>query len=392
MTYSKNVQLLDYLVLLVKWKRLFLIVVPISIMLSYLIIYFFVEEQFEATTVIFPAKESEITGLSSVLKNIKGLPLGLPSNINNELDRYSIILNSRTVLDQVIKKYDLVNIYNFDKSQRDSHERTLKTLRNNISTKISEDQVFEITVTMKSPTLAADVTNYLVELLNNTIIELEIKKSKSNREFLEKRLLEIKNSLNVSEDSLKEYQEKSGLFDAKEQVKGIISTYSELEAQLISKQIEYSIYQKLYDEDSPKFETIKVQIKEFEDKLKKIKSEGQRDSYLMALNSLPQKATDYLRHYRDVEINSTILEFLVPIYEQAKFDEQKDVPVLQVLDEAIPPAKKSYPPRVIFSLLIGFATFLFGFFCIIIYENDNWKKSEKFQYILKNLFKWQNIN
>jgi uncharacterized protein involved in exopolysaccharide biosynthesis len=391
MNENKNIQLIDYFVLLVKWKKLLLFIFIISTIISYLFIYFFIEEQFESSAVILPAKETEITGISNVLKNIKGLPFGLPSTINNELDLYSTIVNSRTVLDKVIKKFDLVKVFEIDSSQKDCYERTLKILRNSIDTKTSEEQVFEITVTLNSPTLSADVANYIVKILNDTLVELEISKSKNNREFLENRLLEVRNNLKISEDYLKDYQKKSGMLDAKEQIKGIISVYSELETQLISKQIEFGIYQKIFGKNSPQFENSKIQLKEYEDKLAKIKKEGQEDSYLLALNSLPQKAIDYIRHYRDVEINSAILEFLVPLYEQAKFDEQKDIPVLQVLDEAIPPAKKSYPPRVIFSTLVGFAVFLFCFFCILISENDNLRESEKFKYIRKNLFNWRKL-
>jgi uncharacterized protein involved in exopolysaccharide biosynthesis len=41
----------------------------------------------------------------------------------------------------------------------------------------------------------------------------------------------------------------------------------------------------------------------------------------------------------------------VPLYEQAKIDEKKDYPVLQVIDYAVPPGKKSYPPRMLFALV-----------------------------------------
>jgi uncharacterized protein involved in exopolysaccharide biosynthesis len=93
-----------------------------------------------------------------------------------------------------------------------------------------------------------------------------------------------------------------------------------------------------------------------------------------------------------VEINSAVLEFLVPLYEQAKFQEEKDIPVLQVLDEAIPPTKKSYPPRTIFTLLISFGAFLFAFFSILAYENGNWVRSEKILYVRRNLFRWKEVS
>ena len=389
MKQNKNMNLLDYLVLLVKWKKFFIILVLSTAVISYLFIYFFVESEYEASAVILPVEQNKVSGISSLLKNVSNLPIGIPSGMNEELNLYSTIVDSRTVLQKVIDKFNLIDVFKIDRNNKEYFERTLKALRNSIDTKISEEQVFKITVTMPSPKLASEVTNYIVQLLNSTIVELDISKSKNNRVFLEERLEEVKNNLRNSEDSLQIYQEKSGILDAKEQIKGIISAYSNLETQLISKQIEYSIYQKIFDKDSPKIKNLKIELDEYQDKLQQIKSEGQKDSYLMALNTLPRKATNYLRHYRNVEINSKVLEFLVPLYEQAKFDEQKDVPILQVLDSAIPPAKKSFPPRALLTLLVCFAVFIIGFFYVLIQENDNWKKSEKIIYIKNNLFKWK---
>ncbi|MCZ7614320.1 MAG: hypothetical protein M5T52_12495 [Ignavibacteriaceae bacterium] len=48
----------------------------------------------------------------------------------------------------------------------------------------------------------------------------------------------------------------------------------------------------------------------------------------------------FLRLYRDIEIYTAILEFIVPIYEQAKLEEQKNIPVLQVIDYGVVPEKK----------------------------------------------------
>ncbi len=62
-------------------------------------------------------------------------------------------------------------------------------------------------------------------------------------------------------------------------------------------------------------------------------------------------------------IQQKILEFLVPIYEQAKIDEQKDVPVLLILDKAIPAEKKSKPKRV---LIIVFSSFFALTFSILL--------------------------
>ncbi len=56
-------------------------------------------------------------------------------------------------------------------------------------------------------------------------------------------------------------------------------------------------------------------------------------------------------------IQQKILEFLLPLYEQAKINEQKDIPVLLVLDKAAPAIEKSKPKRSIVVLVVFFISF-----------------------------------
>ncbi len=43
------------------------------------------------------------------------------------------------------------------------------------------------------------------------------------------------------------------------------------------------------------------------------------------------------------------------MYEQAKVEEQKDVPVILVLDKAVPPKRKAKPKRLIISCRFAFS-------------------------------------
>lgn len=83
------------------------------------------------------------------------------------------------------------------------------------------------------------------------------------------------------------------------------------------------------------------------------------------------------------------MEFLVPMYEQARFDEQKNVPVLQVVEYPVPAEKKAYPPRTIFTLIITFGGLIITFFYVLVNENDNWKKDEKIKFIRENIKHWK---
>lgn len=385
MTDKTNPGILDYLVLLVKWKRLFLVLMAGVFVFSYLAIYFFVDVEYEATATIMPTEEKQLGGVSALMKNLGNIPLALGGGTKNaDMDLYTTILGSRPLLEKVITNFDLLKDYHVN-----SMEKAVMVLRKKIKGHVTDENAYEIVVRANSAQKSADIASYVLDILNKTVIEFEVAKSRNNRIFLEQRYKEMNENLRIAEDSLQYYQEKTGMFEAQEQTKMIITAYSSIEAELITKQIELSILENTLSKESPELERVRMEVKEYGLKLENMKSEGDKNGVILALNSLPQAGKNYVRHYRDVRIYSSILEFLVPLYEQARFDEQKDVPVIQVIENPVAPEKKVFPPRVVFSLLITLGSVIVGFFYVLIQENDNWKKSEKLIYIRTNLGKWK---
>ena len=380
---------IDYLALIVKHKKIIFLTVFLTGIIGYLGIYFLIDEQFDSKSVIIAAQDEGFGGISDLLGNLQNLPIGLNGPTNQEMAVYNTVIYSRTMLEKIIKKFHLINVYKIDKSDPEYMETAVKTLANNINTLETPNLAYEIEIRSPRPKLSAEINNYIIQELNDKIVSIKIEKSKNNRLFLEKRVSEIKNELRLSEDTLIYYQQKSGLLEATEQVKEILGVYGQLETDLITKQIEVSILEKLYPRSNPQLEQAQLSVNEYSKKLEILKKEGTKGGMLLSYKSIPKKAIDYYRNLRNVEINSKILEFILPLYEQAKFDEQKDVPVIQVIDSAIPAAKKSYPPRTVFTLLLMFSTFLICFFVILINENENWQKSEKYIFIKQNLFRWK---
>ena len=81
---------------------------------------------------------------------------------------------------------------------------------------------------------------------------------------------------------------------------------------------------------------------------------------LIPKGRVPEAGMEYVRRLRDVKYNETIFEILARQFEVAKLDEAKEGAIIQVVDPAIPPDKRSFPKR---SLIVIGATvfgFLFG--------------------------------
>ena len=358
MAEERKVDFLDYIILILKKKKFLLIYFFSIVIVSYAAIYFFVEEQFDSTALILAPEGDQLTGLSSFVKGLSGTPLSL-SNINKKssTDIYNTIIYSRNNLNNIINKFNLLADYK-EKSWDDAR----KILSKNIFAIENDNSAYTITVRANSPKKSADMTNFIVDELNKTLINLNVEKSRNNRIFLGDRLSQIKSDLKLSEDSLRKFEDKNKILELGSQTKATIETYAKMESELAEKQVESSIMQKLYGTDAPNARNIKVEAEVFQDKLNKMKTGKDGSSLLLTLQNIPLQTTALYRLLRNVEINSKLLEFLVPLHEQAKFDEQKEMPIFQVIDYANPPEKRAYPHRTIASLVIGLG---FSFLAIL---------------------------
>jgi capsule polysaccharide export protein KpsE/RkpR len=381
-------EFLDFLAIVIKHKITLILIFIISLFSSYGLIYFFVEEQFDAETVIIPSGQNSLAGVSSLMKNISSvLPIGIGDiNKESEMDLYNTIIYSRTSIETLIEKFGLKAIL---KIQR--REELHKAVRKMIKAKVTIENAYTISVRANSRQLSSDMANFIVEYVNKKIVELNSAKSKNNRLFLEKRYRIVSDSLTNAEDNLKKFQETEGVFDASEQVNSTIEVFTKLESDLAAKQIEYSVMSQIYGNSSPNATTAKVAIDEYKRKIEAIKSGKEKRLSVVTIDSLPEKALQYYRYYRDVKINEEMLKFILPLYEQSKFDEQRDIPILQVIDKAIAPERKSYPPRTAFAGIIAFATTCFAALFLIVNDLVLNSNNPKIELLKKNLFRFKSL-
>jgi uncharacterized protein involved in exopolysaccharide biosynthesis len=66
---------------------------------------------------------------------------------------------------------------------------------------------------------------------------------------------------------------------------------------------------------------------------------------------VPAASLEYLRRMRDVRYQETLFEFMTRQYEMARVDEAKQGQMIQVVDPALVPERRSWPPRTLLTLL-----------------------------------------
>ena len=87
---------------------------------------------------------------------------------------------------------------------------------------------------------------------------------------------------------------------------------------------------------------------------------GRTQDLFLRFEEVPEIGVGYARLYREVVLQEKIMEFLLPLYEQAKIQEAKDTPTVQVLDEAVIPIKKHRPKRAIMVVFFGMLSVIFS--------------------------------
>jgi tyrosine-protein kinase Etk/Wzc len=365
-----EINLFVYLHVLLKWKRFILINIVVIAVIAAGFSLLLPNTYKSAASVIAPRQENGIGGaLSQLTKDI--VPSGLLGKLNvpQGVYNYLAILESRRTMEAVVKKFNLLSVYDIKSG---SMERAVKRLAGNAFFDIEKNGNITITVVDESPLRAADMANYFVLTLNEVSIELGTQEARNNRLFLERRYRQAQDDMRLIEDSLRQFQERYGIYALPEQIKAAIEEVAQVHAQATVSEMELGILERSLGTGNPQTRLKISEIEELNRKLRSLKF-GSNDgatkedlSLFVPLKSVPELGMRYLRLYRNFEIQNKILQFIIPLYEQARVDEQKDLPAVLVLDKAYPPERKDGPKRsliVLVAIILGL--FLFSFIVLV---------------------------
>ena len=355
----------DLLIVLVKYRRTIFINVLI-ITIASVIISLLIPNKYTATSsFISPKKKGgvfgDIAGFSSTIKDLSKTLGGRLGTVTDEAYNYLVILQSRTASEKVIKKFNLREVYEIDKDK--PYEDVIKELESNVDFNIEDEGNIVISVTDEVPKRASEMANYYVQIVNEMSVELGVTESRNNRQFIEKRFIQAQTDIANIEDSLENFSRKYNVMALEEQMKAAIEVAAKVKAELEIAKLEQTILLRNYGEDSPIVKDASLKVSELNNQLANLKF-GEDKNLKSSLNlfvpfeKVPETGVMYVRLMRDYEIQNKLLEFIYPIYEQARIEEQKDMPVVLVVDEAISPQKKSSPKRT----LIVIGAFLISFF------------------------------
>jgi tyrosine-protein kinase Etk/Wzc len=319
--------------------------------------------RYKASTSLLPPQQGNSAGaaLMTQIGNLGsvGALAGSSLGLKNPSDLQIALLKSRTVEDAVVDRFNLMTLYH---KKRKSDAR--KYLENVVDIESgTKDGIIHLSVTDGDAQRATDIANGYVDEYKRFSATLAVTEASQRRLFFEQQLSEAKDNLAKAEEALKATSQKTGLIQVDAQARAAIELIAGLRAQVAAKEAQIAAMRSYATADNPGLQIAEQELAGLRAQEAKMgaASEGSTNA-LIPKGNMQEASIEYIRRFRDVKYYETIFDLLARQYEIAKVDEARQGAVVQIVDRAILPDRKSFPMRSLITLggaALGFIVSIF---------------------------------
>jgi uncharacterized protein involved in exopolysaccharide biosynthesis len=320
---------------------------------------------YTATVTIMPPQQDQST-TNALLGQLIGGGVsgggGLASalGLKNPNELYVGILKSRTIADRLIDQFGLKVLYG-----EDNLVDTRRALEDNTTIIAGKDGLIKIEFEDKDPKRAAAVANAYVKELEALTANLAISDASRRRLYFQKQVDDALEALHKAETALKVVQEQTGLIKPDDQAKPIFEAVFTLRAQIAAKEIELAVMSSFATDKNPNYVRAQQELAGMRKQLAGLERDNKLGSgdILIPIGKVPAAGMEYVRKYRDVKYQEAVYELLAKQLEIARIDEGKSATIIQVVDKAVEPDRKSKPKR---ALIVALSTLIAGMLAALI--------------------------
>jgi uncharacterized protein involved in exopolysaccharide biosynthesis len=322
---------------------------------------------YESTATLLAPREGGsnlLGGLATwgVLQQVPGS--SVPSLAPNR-DMLLGILRSRAVAQAAVERFSLQARYRVRYL-----EDAIKTLQGMMNISISREGVISVRAQDIDPRVAADIANFFVEELDRLAGRYGMGEAGHQRMFFSEQLARAKVDLESAEQKLRRFQERNRAVALQEQTKGAIEAAARLKAEIAATEVQLQVIRNFATEVNPEVIALRRRAEEMRRQLGQMQygdqfaavpavPEQDRRDFVVPLPRLPEVGLELARLTRDVKVQETLVTLLIQQVEQARIAAAKDLPVVQVLDRAMP-AERHTKPRLMVNLAIAAVSGLFS--------------------------------
>jgi uncharacterized protein involved in exopolysaccharide biosynthesis len=235
-----------------------------------------------------------------------------------------------------------------------------------LSTKVAinagKDGLIKIDVDDTVATFAAQLANAHVEELRKLLSRLAVTEAQQRRVFYEKQLEYAKNKLSEAQIQLQHSGIKEGVLRSEPRMAA--ESYAKLKAEVTAAQVKLQSMRSYLSEQSPEFKLAQSNLNALAVQLNKTES----------VNAASVDS-GYVSKYREFKYQETLFDMFAKQFELAKLDEARDGALIQVVDIAQAPERKSKPKKA----LISFVTGLVSGFSVLafVFIRKAWRQSQQ---------------
>jgi tyrosine-protein kinase Etk/Wzc len=372
---DEEVNLLDYWRVVRKHTRLIVSLCVVSV-LAAMGYSLQLPKIYDATVTMLTPTEGPGRGLSlapalaaasGIIQSVPGL--SLPS-FTPHRDMLVGIMKSRTMAKDVVDHFHLKERY---RATFDSD--AIRRLQGATTVSLSKDGIITVKVEETDPQLGADIANFYAANLDQMLTRFGITEAGRQRTFIAARLEETEEALRRAEEALQQFQETHKAIALQEQAKGAVEATAQLKGEIIASEVQLEVMRNFATEANPEVIKTKRRIEEMKRHLAQMqygkgwvlpaesRNPGEpRNEIYVPFVQMPELNIELARVTRDVKVHETLYTLLIQQLEQAKIAEARNIPMVQVLDQAVPADRKSKPKIKLNMAIAGITGFFVAVF------------------------------
>lgn len=288
---------------------------------------------FTANTSFMPPQQAQSAAASALasLGSLASLTGG--GGMRSSADQYVALMQSVTIADRLIDQFKLMDVYEAEFRIDARAELKAKT-RFSIGKK---DGLISIQVDDTSPKRAADIANRYVDELRLLTDKLAVTEAQQRRMFFEAHLQQTRNQLAQAQRELQASGFNAGAMKA--EPKAAVEAYARLRAEVAAAEITLTTLRASLVDSAPEIQQQLAMLGGLRGQLAKAEAAA-----------APASESDYVGKYREFKYQESLFDMYARQFELARVDEGREGGLIQVVDPATPPEKKSKPRRALIAL------------------------------------------
>jgi uncharacterized protein involved in exopolysaccharide biosynthesis len=161
----------------------------------------------------------------------------------------------------------------------------------------------------------------------------------------------------------------------------MVESEASLQGQLVAAQSELDGLKQIYTDNNIRVRSLQARVATLKGEVENMsgnKADLSSDQSAIpgdfpSIRKLPLVGVRWANLYRETKVQETVYELLTQEYEFAKIQEAKEIPTVNVLDPPILPERRSFPPRILITVLGTFLALMLG--AAFIVGSAAWKQN-----------------